>query len=60
MEVNNKICIASVDQYWGAFRKSDRPEILNQGRTTCQETPRKISARSKHQIKNYDCCRKIA
>jgi hypothetical protein len=31
--------------------------FLTQGRTTCQEIPHKILARSKGRIENYDCCR---
>jgi len=57
-EINNKIHTASVDQYCGAFSNSDWSDILTQGRTTCKDTPRKISIWSKGWIENYDCCRK--
>ena len=57
-EVNNKIHTAYVDPCFDAFPNCDLSKNLNQGRTTCQETPSKISARSNGQIENYDCCRK--
>jgi len=53
-KVNNKIRTYFVDQYCNAFLNFDWPEILIQGRKTCQETPRTISARSNCQIENYN------
>ena len=57
MEVNNKIRTASVDRYCGAFRNSDWPAILTQGRKTCLESPHKILPGSNGRIENYDCFR---
>jgi hypothetical protein len=54
MEVNNKIHTASVDQYCGAFPKSDWPEILTHSRTTFLESPHKILSRSHDRIENYN------
>jgi hypothetical protein len=62
MEVNNKIRTASVDQYCGAFSKSDWPEILTHSRKTCLESPHKILAWFKVELRiiivavNLDCC----
>jgi len=58
MEVNNKIRIASVNQYCGAFSNFDWPEILNHSRKPCLESPHKSLAWSNGRIENYDCCRK--
>jgi len=57
-EVNNKIRTTSVDPNCDTVPNSDWPEILTQGMTTCQETPRKISAWSISRMENYDCFRK--
>jgi len=44
MEVNNKIHTASIDQYCGAFPKSDWSKILTYSRTTFLESPHKLLA----------------
>ena len=55
-EVNNKTRTTSVDPCLDALPNSDWHDILTQGRQTCQEPPRKISARSNGRIENYDYC----
>jgi hypothetical protein len=55
MEVNNKICTVSIDQYCGAFQNSDWPEILTHSRKTCLKSPHKILDQSNDRIENYNC-----